>query len=649
MTIVYKGAHSNTLYTAYYDGSGWYGNDPISRQPGRICPESDCNPGVAVFKNVLYILYKGASSNALYLSWYDGYKWHGNLKISDMGGSINPESNYCPNLVVYEELLFTIYKGAHSNTLYAAWFDRNMWCGNVKISDMEGGISPESNFNPGMAVFKNKLYIVYKGAHSNDLYTATLDGDKWSGNTKINDQGGNINPQSNYNPGAVLFNGKLYIVYKGAHSNTLFYAWYDGSAWAGNNKIKIKDRDGDIQPESNYCPHVEVYDNKLYIVYKGAHSDALYSAWYDGNDWGGNIKIKDQGGNIDPESNFNPGMSASALAPVASSDWMRRLPDTVAISEINIPGSHDAAAINTVAVLPSTPYACHKDSITNQLKYGIRLLDVRLQISQDGNELKFMTCHGDWGSSIGMNTFQSLPSLLDECKAFLGNHSGEVILLSLKVDDWSNTSDTDGALAELARLLRQYPTTAQARIPQLGDVRGKIFLYNRINESLSLGVPIDWNDNTGGSYDRFSDPDSWNSNRSCKVYVQDRYKDLSTIDSVQEKFELVKNAFLNKKDGEVVWNFASATWYGVFGVDIIEKLLNYFGASPASTRRPLFGWTLFDNPFSDYITNTYGAMNIVDFIIYSNSISTYASYDETFEVYHPQDVQYPQKYGHLYP
>ncbi|MCK9343407.1 MAG: hypothetical protein M0P33_05810 [Massilibacteroides sp.] len=621
LIIIYKGAHSNTLYTAIFDGIKWHGNDKISNDPGGISPESNYNPGTTVFNNLLYIIYKEAHSNTLYLSWYDGNKWYGNIKISDMNGGISPESNYCPNIVVYKGLLYTVYKDAHTNTLYVASFDGKTWYGNTKISDINGGISPESNYNPGMVVFNNKLYIIYKGAHSNTLYTAFYDGDKWSGNTSIKDQSGNISPESNYNPGTVVFNNKLYLVYKESHSNTLYSAWYDGHVWAGNTKIK--DQGGNIDTQSNYCPNVEVYNNNLYIVYKEANSNTLYSAWYDGHVWAGNTKIKDQGGNIDPESNYNPSMLVTAFEPTSNSDWMQHLSDTIPISEINIPGCHDAAAINTSI---STPYACHNHSISYQLEYGIRLLDVRLQISQDGSIFNFKTCHGNWGSQININTYQTLSSLLDECKTFLDSHSGEVILMSLKVDDWSNTTNQPSALSALDILLKGYPTTYQTSIPTLGNVRGKIFLYNRINNSLNLGVPISWSDNTNGDYAAVS------TNRSYKVYVQDQYKDLPTFGAKGVKLEQVKNAFLKKEEGEIVWNFASATWYSVLGVYIMGDLLDYFGENTALNRLQTFGWTLFDFPFKNYNTDTYGAMNIVQLIISSNANPRYAAYQENYKV-----------------
>lgn len=615
LSIIYKGAHSDTLYTAFFDGSAWHGNTKIEDQPGGISPESNYNPGVTVFNNWLYLIYKGAHSNTLYSCWYDGTKWNGNIKISDQLGKISPESNYCPNAIVYKGLLFIVYKGASSNALYSAWFDGTTWFGNKKISSQPGDITPESDHNPGLAVFNDKLYIIYKGVDSDDIYTAYFQDATWHGNTRIKDQQGGISPQSSCSPGATVFEGNMYIVYKGASSNDLYTAWFDGSSWHGNSKIS--DQGGHITPESNYCPNAAVYNNSMYIVYKGAHSDDLYTAVFDGNTWSGNTEID---GNIDPESNYTPALSISSVTPNNQSTWMQNLSDSTLVSEINIPGSHDAAAINTSV---HTPYACHNNSITDQLIFGIRLLDVRIKVYEDGHTYTFKTCHSDILSSTETNTYQSLPSLLDECASFLRTNSSEVILMSVKIDDWNGTDHKSDARKALADLLNTYPIYYSSNIPTLGQVRSKIFLFSRIDE-LSVGVPIDWKDNITGSFAKDS------SQRQYQVYVQDKYKDLSTFNSQEEKFELVTKAFLKKENGMVLWNFASATWYVVYGVYIMPDLLNYFGAQTAGNRLQHFGWTLFDYPFNSYNTNTYSSMNIVSLIIDSNF--GYVSYPEKFKV-----------------
>jgi hypothetical protein len=139
--------------------------------------------------------------------------------------------------------------------------------------------------------------------------------------------------------------------------------------------------------------------------------------------------------------------------------WMANFHDSTQIGDINIPGTHDSAAITTTL---GTPYACHDLSITEQLKYGIRLLDIRLKVAKDDNsDINFVTCHGKIGSKIGLNEFQTFPSLLDECKNFLKRNLTEVIIMSIKIDDWSSYKEGDDAvIIALKNLLSSYPTTS---------------------------------------------------------------------------------------------------------------------------------------------------------------------------------------------
>lgn len=308
--------------------------------------------------------------------------------------------------------------------------------------------------------------------------------------------------------------------------------------------------------------------------------------------------------------------------PVNKMNWLSTISDSVPIGDINLPGTHDSAAINTTI---HTPYACHYTSITEQLSGGIRILDVRLKVKKNGNKYEFVTCHGDIGSSAEINEYQTFPSLLDECKNFLISNASEVIIMSLKIDDWS-TYDGDSAvvLNALNSLLSSYPTNSSKVMPSLGDVRGKIFLYNRINDDLRFGVPISWTDNTSGSY---ANPSL---NRSYNVYVQDQYKNLPTFGANQVKFNLVTDAFTKKKPNEIVLNFASATWYGVIGVYIMGDLLGYFGQNSAPNRLTKFGWAMFDYEYEKYQTDIYGSLDIVNLIISSNF--NYSGFEEKFKV-----------------
>jgi hypothetical protein len=273
-----------------------------------------------------------------------------------------------------------------------------------------------------------------------------------------------------------------------------------------------------------------------------------------------------------------------------TAQWLKGLPDSLPIGDINLPGTHNAAAIHPTR---RTLHACQHHSITQQLYGGIRLLDVRLKVHKrsggsaegqplPGGLLSFHTCHG----RIGRNTFQSLSSLLDECRRFLSAHHSEFVVLLLKIDDWSNAGPHAGeALAALAALLRHYPILSGAAQPTLGAVRGKLLLYNRINDDPVLGTPIGWASDTAGAAAYPS------RGRDYAVWVQDRYNDFSGHPR-RAKLKRIMAAMDKKDRQHVVLNFASGTWFGVFGIYVMKplsRLLRERGPGP-------FGWILFDYP-----------------------------------------------------
>lgn len=319
---------------------------------------------------------------------------------------------------------------------------------------------------------------------------------------------------------------------------------------------------------------------------------------------------------------FNPYINAGNSKEQVS--WMKTIDDSKLITNINIPGTHDSAAFNSSI---HTPYACHYNSISKQLLYGVRLLDIRLSIHEKSGSYTFITCHGNIGI-FGLNEYQSFPSLLDECKTFLAANPSEFIAMSIKVDDWNGIPKThqNAAYSALAILLASYPTFSQAKVPTLASSRGKIFLMNRMNTDISLGVPIDWSDNTSGSmYSSIT-------NRSFELYVQDQYKNLggSTETAEEDKYNIFVNAISQASSGRMILNFASGVQKLLVGVYILDRVLQYFGSDDASSRPTLIGWSFFDYITSNYSTSTYGNINVLQMIISSNF--SYSDYPDEYTV-----------------
>jgi len=627
--FAYKGEGSNTLYTASFNGQTWLGNTPISSEPGGIAPQSDLNPGVASFLNQLYLVYKGAGTTDLYMAYYSGAsaKWYGNVAIKTMLGGITPASDAAPSLVVFNSLLYAVYKEAGSNDIYLSWFDGQTWYGNIAIKNMPGALTSQTNRGLYPAVYNGLLYLVYKDAGSNTFYAAWFDGTTWSGNIKISSQPGGISPESNYNPAVVVFNGKLYIVYKDQSSNKLYTAWFNGTTWSGNTTISSQP--GGISPESNYTPGVLVFNGFLYLVYKGEGSNTLYSARFDGTTWSGNTTISSQPGGLSPESNYNPELALLPFAPGEQLSWLGQMPDSTLICDLNLPGTHDSAAINTGIY---TPYARHFSSLTQQLDSGVRVLDIRLQVVPEGSTYSFMTCHGNIGLGMETNVYQSFVSALNECKQFLESNSSEFVVMSLKIDDWNNVAvGTTGVYTALQNVLVSYPVfQASTTMPALSQVRGKIYLVNRVNNDLSLGIPWTYTDNTPFQQVIIEGQNNWGFN----AFVQDAWKWLAPTEppAAAEKLSIFVQVQGKISSGDLLMNFAS----GVYGpesllvLDIKGGWLGQLGQSAASQRPTLLGWSLFDYETTAYRTDTYGMVNVVQMIIASNS--GYAGYGGTFKM-----------------
>ncbi len=265
LTLVYKAAGSTGLRWTQSEGSFWINDQPIENTDGSLLPpKSDQGPAVAFGNNSLMMVFKAENSNDLCFAWMGPDKgqqtWHlGQTVSSYTNGLVAPKSNVSPSVAYFKNKLYAIYKGESSDDLYFFTYDLTtlQWSGNVKISSQPGPIEPKSNYAPSLAVFNDRLYMIYKGPNTNGLNYAVFDGTTWSGNSLISGQPGRINPESSSNPGIAVFNGLLYLIYRGPNSNDLNMATFDGTTWAHNTQIF--NLGGNIHPQSDINPAIVSY------------------------------------------------------------------------------------------------------------------------------------------------------------------------------------------------------------------------------------------------------------------------------------------------------------------------------------------------------------------------------------------------------
>ena len=469
-------------------------------------PKSNFAPELAVFRNKLYVVYKGESSTTLYYAIFDGTNWSVNNQIPG-----SPKSDQTPSIARYNNKLYMVYKGASSSTLYYATFDGSSWSVNHKISS--GATTPKSSHGPSIAVYNDKLYMVYKGADSKTLYYATYDGSSWSVNNKIE------SAKSNLTPSIVAYNNKLYMVYKGEASSTLYYATYNGSSWSVNNKI--------AGPNSLHTPSICTSDNKLYMTYKGETTDQLYYGTYNGSSWSVDNKIDSSYSGDTPKvreylntlyvvytNSFQDEDNKLFYATYMDgySPWMKQIADTRKLSELTLPGTHDTATY-TMAQIDGFGFVKTQTlDFWQQFDAGVRFFDIRAGLKDDVLKLY----HGI------LDLKQTFADLMIQAKAFFDVYPSECLVLSLKkeVDTEDSSMTFDQAFKSF---YDQNPSLwfVENRIPTLEEARGKIVLFRRFaleNEPTPLGINgyDGFEDNTTFRVQFSDDPDQW-------LYCEDVY------------------------------------------------------------------------------------------------------------------------------
>ena len=263
LLMFYKAGNSNDLMWSWLGvGELWSGDETVHDPKGRIRPpKSDHSPAAAVYRNHLFLIYKDENSNDICAANMDfNGVWSWGIPIADIDkSSVSPKTNISPSVAVYQDKLYIVYKGQSSTDIYFTICDATYWYGDNKIASQPGAIKPKSSSNPSLVVFNDLLYMIYKGPNNNDLNYAYFDGYVWHGNSEIYKQPGGIRPQSDSNPGLAVFQGRLHMVYKSPHNNDLNIAYFDGTTWSGNTEI-WKEPPG-LKPLSDHSPNAVVYLN----------------------------------------------------------------------------------------------------------------------------------------------------------------------------------------------------------------------------------------------------------------------------------------------------------------------------------------------------------------------------------------------------
>lgn len=308
-----------------------------------------------------------------------------------------------------------------------------------------------------------------------------------------------------------------------------------------------------------------------------------------------NNSNKNNNNNGKNNTNANSNVNVSNNA-----NWMSKVQDNMNLSDITIPGVHDAG---TCKVQLSYFSQCQDKSIKDLLDCGFRYLDIRVGV--DNNKLRFY--HGST-SCLQPNGSGNLylDSVLNDCYSFLDKNPSETILFAVKQENGS------GGVADFQNVLNSYIQSNANKwlltdfVPTLGSARGKMVLFRRHSDEARLGrmagIPTIWRDQGDKSNSSLSYEDNQNEGKS--LMVQDRYK--YSADSKWNAFDSTITASVGRS-GCMKINFLSTTGSGLLGspksyADSLNKSL-----LKKTLKGNKLGWLIVDFGNSDIASHIYSA------------------------------------------
>lgn len=191
-------------------------------------------------------------------------------------------------------------------------------------------------------------------------------------------------------------------------------------------------------------------------------------------------------GPSDPDDD-DTGAQLDSMATGAAYDgasWMGAVADQTSLADLSIPGTHDSCALRET--VPSTA-KCQTLSIAEQLRAGVRFLDVRCRHFHDTFEIHHDLVYQE------MNFDDVLGAVI----AFLQAHPSETLMMSVK-EEYKPEGNSRTFEQTFDAYVQKHPERWHlgTSIPSLEAVRGKIVLLRRFGASSPKGINASrWADN----------------------------------------------------------------------------------------------------------------------------------------------------------
>lgn len=151
--------------------------------------------------------------------------------------------------------------------------------------------------------------------------------------------------------------------------------------------------------------------------------------------------------------------------------WMRNIPDTVVLSHISLPGTHNSCALYG-SFGPIALAVCQVWPLDIQLNTGVRLLDIRCRRDVAG---LLPIYHGPCAQ------YTNLQETLVTCSAFLLANPSETLVIRMQTDEWEAEAcavSSDEAFDTLCAPYRAQIASDVLPTTELRVLRGKMVLFH---------------------------------------------------------------------------------------------------------------------------------------------------------------------------
>ena len=250
------------------------------------------------------------------------------------------------------------------------------------------------------------------------------------------------------------------------------------------------------------------------------------------------------------------------IPSISGNNWITPLDGNIYVSQMSIPGSHDAATGEEMVTGIGRLFAVTQEQTLNtQWDLGVRAFDLRPAICYSSSENidELWIYHGATRVSISWAT------AMNNIKAKLTDNPGEFAIVLFRHENESS-SDKNNSDTDFNTYMTNYINQNQKWIvdwkPDLtiDEARGKIILISRFEGSWKYGCFTGWSHSKEGTETTLKNVDG---SKSATMYVQDYYNASSTDDKwyAINKYMNISRTFHTDADKVNCWMINHCSGY----------------------------------------------------------------------------------------